>query len=122
MILELESDMTVIGEVGTGAASLVTAMLMRPDVVLMDIEMPDMDGLQAAESLRMLLPGVAVVMLTIYDNEAMRAKAAQAGAASFVGKHEPSDALLAAIRRSAAQAKSGSRSDFRPSDDPPYSA
>lgn len=101
MRLALEPDLTVIGEAGDGRAALALIPQLRPDVVLMDVAMPGMDGMTATAALREVAPASAVVILSLYDNVAMRAQARVAGAASFVAKHDSDVSLLAAIREAA---------------------
>jgi len=101
MRLALETDVCVIGEAVNGAEAVVMAQVIRPDVAVIDVDMPGLDGLQAAEALRQLTPGTAVVMLSIHDGDGVRARARAAGTAAFVGKHEPPEALLTAIRGAA---------------------
>lgn len=101
MRLALEPDLTVIGEASDGRAALALIPELRPDVVLMDVAMPGMDGLTATAALREVAPASAVVILSLYDNVAMRAQARVAGAASFVAKHDGAVSLLAAIREAA---------------------
>ncbi|HWQ14010.1 MAG TPA: response regulator transcription factor [Roseiflexaceae bacterium] len=100
MRLALEPDIEVVGEAEDGAAALAQAARLRPDVVLMDIEMPRMDGLAATAALRAVAPESAVVILSLHDSQALRAHARSAGAAAFVAKHESEAALLHAIRTS----------------------
>ncbi len=98
MWLALEPDLTVVGEAANGLEALRLADRLRPDVIVMDVEMPHMDGLAATEALRTIAPGAAVVILSLYDNPAVRARASEAGAA-FVLKQAGAEALVAAIRR-----------------------
>ena len=100
MRLNLESDVKVVGEVSRAAEAMVMALLLRPSVILMDVEMPDMDGIQAVEALRLLAPDTRVVVLTIRDDEGTRRRAIEAGAWAFVSKHDSFDVLLATLRRS----------------------
>lgn len=102
MCLMLEPDFAVIGEAGDGAQALALAQLLHPDVALMDVEMPRMDGIAAtAEWTARHLPG-AVVILTIHDDPLTRSRAMAAGAAAFVPKGESPAALAQAIRGAAA--------------------
>ncbi len=95
--------MTVIGEAGDGLTGLSMAATARPDVVLMDVELPGMDGVAATAALRAVASEVAVVTLSVSDDRALRERAAQAGAAASVGKHSCGADLVAAIRRAASR-------------------
>jgi NarL family two-component system response regulator YdfI len=99
MRLTLEQDMEVVGEAESGEAALRLVRALSPDVVLMDVEMPGMDGIVATAALRATAPHVAVVILSLYDDARTRARAREAGAAAFVAKHQAKTALLATIRR-----------------------
>ena len=99
MRLAREPDLTVIGEAGDGAAALALARETHPQVVIMDIEMPIMDGITATAALRSAVPGSAVVVHSLRDDAATQARARAAGAVAFVGKHRLEAPLLAAIRR-----------------------
>jgi DNA-binding NarL/FixJ family response regulator len=107
----LEPDLEVVGEASTGREALTLAQTLTPDVVLMDIEMPEMDGIAATAALRRVVPQSAVVILSIYDDAQTRRRAQAAGAVAFVEKRGATDSLLAAIRQAAGQAgKSSDRS------------
>jgi DNA-binding NarL/FixJ family response regulator len=106
MRLALEPDIDVVGEAEDGAAALEQAGRLHPNVVLMDIEMPRMDGLAATAALREAAPESAVVILSLYDSAALRAQARLAGAAGFVAKHEADAALLEVIRSAGAPDRS----------------
>ena len=102
MRLALEKDITIIGEASNGLEAIQLAQSLNPDVILLDVEMPVMDGLAAAEKLQEITARAAVVMVSMYDTAATRERAQVAGAAAFVCKQEPVEALLAAIRQAAA--------------------
>lgn len=101
MRLSLEPDIEVVGEAGDGAAAVALAQELRPDIVLMDIQMPVMDGIAATEELRSKLPDCAIVVLSLYDDAATRSRAAAAGAVDFVTKCNMDATLLQAIRGAA---------------------
>ena len=101
MRLELEPDVTVVGEACDGEAALGMARLLSPTVVLMDVEMPRMDGIAATQQLCQGGAGPAVVMLSLYDDAATRQRAKAAGAIDFVAKTRMDETLLDAIRRAA---------------------
>lgn len=96
--LERVSDITVVGEANNGAEAITLAQALHPDVVLMDISMPTIDGITATVALRASVPRSAVVLLSLYDDAAMRAKAHAAGAVTLIGKQEGVKVLLSAIR------------------------
>ena len=98
MRLLLEPDITVIGEASSGKEALTLVQQLCPDVVLMDIEMPVMDGISATAVLRTIVPQSVVVILSIHDDSSMRARAQKAGAMAFVEKRGSMEALLAIIR------------------------
>jgi len=99
MWLEREADITVVGEASDGAEAITLAQALQPDVVLMDVSMPIMDGIAATDALRVAVPHSAVVLLSLYDDAAIRARAYAAGAVAFVGKQEGVRALKVAIRQ-----------------------
>jgi DNA-binding NarL/FixJ family response regulator len=98
MRLGLEPDITVVGEAADGESALTMARLLAPTVVLMDVEMPVMDGIVATAELRRVAPKASVVMLSLYDDAATRDRAAAAGAVAFVAKSRMDETLLDAIR------------------------
>jgi DNA-binding NarL/FixJ family response regulator len=99
MWLTLEPDLEIVDEAESGEAALRLVRSLNPDVVLMDVEMPDMDGIAATAALRATSPHVAVVILSLYDDARTRARAREAGAAGFVSKHQAKKTLPATIRR-----------------------
>lgn len=101
MRLVLEPDMLVVGEASTGREALTLAQKLSPDVVLMDVEMPDMDGIETTAALRATASPSAVVMLSIHDDTLTRTRAQAAGAVAFVEKRGATQGLLAAIRQAA---------------------
>ncbi len=99
--LVLEPDVEVVGEAGDGAGAISPAQSLRPDVILMDVKMPGTDGISALRTLRAVTPESAVVILSLYDDARTQARAEEAGAATFVAKHQVGETLLSAIRRAA---------------------
>ncbi len=99
MRLLLEPDITVVGEANNGKEALTLVQQLYPDVVLMDLEMPQMDGIAATEAIRTIVPQSAVVILSIHNNSTMRARAQLAGAVAFIEKSGSSEVLLSAIRQ-----------------------
>jgi DNA-binding NarL/FixJ family response regulator/class 3 adenylate cyclase len=103
VILDAEPDITVIGEAGDGRAAVDLVTRRRPDVVLMDIRMPELDGLQAAEQILSDPESrTAVVMLTTFDASEYVFQALRIGASGFLLKDTPTDRLLDAVRVAAA--------------------
>jgi DNA-binding NarL/FixJ family response regulator len=100
MILETEPDLEIVGEARDGHEAVAKARRLRPDVVLMDIRMPDVDGVAATAELTALEPPLPtqVLILTTYDLDEYVFAALRAGAAGFLLKHAPSDELVAAVR------------------------
>jgi DNA-binding NarL/FixJ family response regulator len=103
MILEAEDDIRVIGEAGDGAAAIDAARLLRPEVVLMDIQMTGMDGLEATRRIVEAGEGSAtaaprVVILTTFEVDEYVFRAMRAGASGFLLKNAPPDDLVAAVR------------------------
>jgi two-component system response regulator DesR len=101
-LLGLEDDVEVVAELGRGDEVLEGARRARPDVVLLDIGLPGMDGLEVAALLRRELPEVRVVMLTTFNRPGYLRRAMEAGAAGFLLKDAPASELARAIRAAAA--------------------
>jgi DNA-binding NarL/FixJ family response regulator len=101
MRLALEPDVEIVGEAGDAESALELADRLHPDVVIMDVELPGMDGIDATRSLRTTLPQTAIVMLSLHDDTDTVARAKAAGATAFVAKHRMEGPLLAAIRDAA---------------------
>ena len=97
MRLALETDIEVVGEAGDGVEALHAAERLAPDVVVMDVEMPHMDGVAATRQLRAAMPHVAVIMLSIHVDRYVRERALAAGAVAFVEKRGGLKPLLDAI-------------------------
>jgi two-component system response regulator DesR len=101
-LLGLEGDIEVVAEVGRGDEVLEAARRAGPDVALLDIGMPGLDGLEVAELLRDELPSVRVLILTTFNRPGYLKRAMEAGAAGFLLKDSPADDLARAIRAAAA--------------------
>lgn len=101
-LLELEDDLVVVGQVGRGDEIVPAVLESAPDVALLDIELPGLDGIAAAARLRHEAPGTAVLMLTTFGRPGYLRRAMEAGASGFLVKDGPASELAAAIRRIAA--------------------
>ncbi len=104
MRLKLIPDMQVVGEASNGEEATRLAQELKPDVVVMDVSMPRLDGIQATEALRKLVPSTAVVILTLHADKATQARAEAAGAVAFLAKGGNKQTLIGAIRQAAGQA------------------
>lgn len=98
-MLGLEPDIEVVAQVGTGDDVGPAAECTKPDVALLDVQMPGLDGLAAAAALRDSLPSCRVVVLTTFGRPGYLARAMRAGAAGFVVKDSPPEQLVEAVRR-----------------------
>ena len=98
-LLSLEGDIEVVAEVARGDEVVSTALTTRPDVALLDIEMPGGDGLSAAHSLHATLPACRVVILTTFGRSGYLRRAMETGAVGFLLKDAPAADLAVAIRR-----------------------
>ncbi|MGE0029357.1 MAG: response regulator [Thermoleophilia bacterium] len=98
MILRAERDVEVVGEAGDGAEAVAAARALRPDVVLMDIRMPEMDGIEATRSIVRDVSSPRVLVLTTFDLDEYVFGALRAGASGFLLKDAPEDQLTSAIR------------------------
>ena len=101
-LLQFETDMQVVGSVGTGREGIASAQELRPDVVLMDINLPDLDGISATATITRELPGTGVVIMSIQGDTDYLRRAMQAGARQFLVKPFSGDELMAVIREVAA--------------------
>lgn len=101
-LLEQQHDFVVVGEAGTGREAVRLAAELEPDVALMDLQMPVMDGVEATETIRSRNPATEVLVLTTFDDDELIWGAIRAGAKGYLLKDAPPDALFNAIRKVAA--------------------
>lgn len=100
-LLTPEPDMLVVGEANDGGEAVRLANELRPDVVLMDLRMPVLDGVGATERLATEVPSTRVLVLTTYDTDSDIVRAVEAGATGYLLKDTPRDELVDAVRRAA---------------------
>lgn len=98
-LLRLERDLEIVAQVGNGAEVLPAVLEHRPDVALLDVEMPDLDGISATAQIREHAPEVRVLIVTTFGRPGYLRRAMQAGASGFVVKDAPSEQLADAVRR-----------------------
>lgn len=98
-LLSLESDLAVVAEVSRGDEVVAAALERRPDVALLDVEMPGLDGIAATAVLREQLPSCRVLIVTTFGRPGYLRRAIEAGAGGFVVKDSPAEQLADAIRR-----------------------
>jgi len=104
-LLQFESDVDVVGVARTGKEAIQLSLDLNPDVVLMDINMPDMDGISATEAIRAKQPAVQVIILSVQGDQNYMRRAMLAGARDFLTKPPMGDELISAIRRAGAMAQ-----------------
>ncbi len=98
MLLDAQSDMRIIGEANNGREALELVRSLKPDVILMDIMMPDMNGIEATQQITSEIQGTAVLALTMYEDEQYFIEMLRAGASGYVPKRAAPDVLVSAIR------------------------
>jgi two-component system response regulator DesR len=98
-LLRLEPDIEVVGEAATGEEAVTLVLSSRPDIALLDIEMPVMDGITAAAEISRAMPSCRVMILTTFGKPGYLRRAMEAGATAFMVKDSPARELAAAIRR-----------------------
>ena len=96
-----EEDMQLVGEASNGREAVLLAAAQQPDVLLLDIQMPEMDGLAAAQQIHADCPDVRILILTSFDSDAKLYAALQAGVTGYLLKDTSGDGLVAAIRGAA---------------------
>jgi two-component system response regulator DesR len=101
-LLSLEEDIEVVAQVARGDAVVAAAEASQPDVALLDIEMPGIDGLDAAALLHRALPACVIIIVTTFGRPGYLRRAMEAGATGFVVKDGPADQLAVSIRRAVA--------------------
>jgi DNA-binding NarL/FixJ family response regulator len=101
-LISYEKDMTVIGEAGDGQAAFHAAMDLKPDLVVMDLMMPVVDGVEATRRIKEALPDTRILVLTTFGTSADVARAVEAGASGAIMKDASTDEQLSAIREVAA--------------------
>jgi two-component system response regulator NreC len=101
LLLATEEDVEIIGEAGTAAEALVSTADLKPDVILMDIGLPDKSGIEVTSDIKAQFPDVAIVALTIHEDEEYFFKMLEAGASGYVPKRAAPEELLTAIRAAA---------------------
>ena len=101
-ILKFQKDMTVVGEADDGQSAIQKAQTLRPDVILMDLMMPNINGADATAAIKQVLPETQILLLTSYGTSAELSRAFRNGATGAITKSLPKDELLAAIRNVAA--------------------
>lgn len=98
-ILEAEADIEVVGEASDGKQAIALARAIAPDVIIVDIHMPTVDGLEVARTVKLHLPRTGIVLMTAYEDEEQLFQAIKVGAAAFYLKDVRPDELLDGIRR-----------------------
>ncbi len=96
-VLKGEPGMELVGEASGGEEALTLVETLRPDILVLDLSMPDLDGIQVTRRLQSNAPGVRVLILTVHEDEALLREAIRAGAAGYILKHAAEAELISAI-------------------------
>lgn len=98
-LLERETDFEVVGQAADGAEAVRQARALQPDAIIMDVEMPILDGIEATRQIKRQWPNILVIGLSLHEEESVARAIIEAGADAHLGKNGPADALVEAIRR-----------------------
>ena len=98
MLFSAEADMTIVGEAESGAEALVAVQALQPDVVIMDVAMPGMNGIEATRRIKEISPSTVILALTMHEDEQYFFEMLNAGAAGYIPKRAAPDDLISAIR------------------------
>jgi DNA-binding NarL/FixJ family response regulator len=107
VMLDGETDLEVVGEAVNGRHALELCRQLRPDLVLMDVRMPEMDGLTATREIKKEMPAISVLLVSAYESEDYRREAERAGAAGYILKDAERHQLLEAVRTALGQRGEG---------------
>ena len=107
LMLEGEPDLEVVGEAVNGLHALELCRQLRPDLVLMDVRMPEMDGLTATREIKKEMPTISVLMVSAYESEDYRREAASAGATDYILKDAERYQLLEAVHAALGERSEG---------------
>lgn len=102
MMLGADAAIEVVGEASNGTEAIALARELSPDIVVMDLQMPEVDGVEATRTIRSEMPSIAVLILTTYDTDRAIVSAVEAGAAGYLLKDAPPGDLVRAVRDAAA--------------------
>jgi DNA-binding NarL/FixJ family response regulator len=100
-LLALSDDIEIVAQAGDGAEAIELAKVQRPDVILMDIQMPHVNGVEATRTIRTILPNTQIIILTTFDDDEYLMSGLRAGACGYLLKDMPSEQLADAIRSAA---------------------
>ncbi len=100
-LLTLSDDIEIVAQAGDGSEAIELAKAQRPDVILMDIQMPRVNGVEATRAIRSILPATQIIILTTFDNDEYLLEGLRAGACGYLLKDMPSEQLADAIRSAA---------------------
>jgi DNA-binding NarL/FixJ family response regulator len=103
-MLAVEPDLEVVGEADNGRQAIELTRQLAPDVILMDVSMPVMNGIDATRAIHAEFPALRVIGLSMFDDPEQPETMRQAGAVAFLSKHDSAEALLAAVRGGGAPA------------------
>jgi len=104
VFLEVQSDLDVCGEAADGMEGIEQAMALKPDLIVLDLAMPRMGGLEAARALQQSMPKVPIILFTFFDSDTLRSEASLAGITSVISKTGPMADLRDEVRRLATAA------------------
>jgi two-component system, NarL family, response regulator NreC len=96
-LVKSEADLELVGEASDGEEALQLAESLHPDILVLDLSLPDLDGIQVTKQVQARLPGVRVLILTVHDDEALVREAVRAGAAGYIIKQAAEAELISAI-------------------------